>query len=670
MVSPVSTPPHPTGNAPSPAPLPTGPSSPGPAPTGSPSSGADPTAAAPAAPLSGPVGAPTGCPDVTPAAPADAGPAGPAPAPAPPADPALRALFDRTARTAAARARMRGLLDAIIGIAGELSLPVTLRRITEWACALVDAEYGALGIYGPDQTLAELIHTGQTDIASLVGELPRGRGLIGLTLREQKPLRLADVADHPEAAGFPRGHPRMTTFLGVPIQVRGRAFGYLYLGGKRGGRTFDADDESLVLALAASVGFAIENARLYEETRRRQAWLAASAEITTALLSEGDPALALGMIARRARQVTAARLSVIVLRDGPRAAHIAVAEAADGLDAGALVGRRLPAGQSRLAEAMRTGRAIPVPDVRADGGLLGPLDDLEAGSPAAAGLGRDGASLGEAIVVPLVVAGAATGALVICQAAGSASMAQLDLEMSAAFAGHAALALQLSRVQRDRERLAVFEDRDRIARDLHDVVIQRLFATGLQLTRAGRGQEPSVAEPLAGAVDEIDHTIRDVRRTIFSLGSPGGSRGALREEISEIVRQAEGSLGLRPALLLEGPLDDGVPEEIHPHLLAALREALSNIARHARATVVQVIVRASLVDVLVEVRDDGCGPTGASRISGLANLRKRAQELGGGMEFGPGESGLGTTVRWLAPLVAPPARDPVTIPGPPRVPRP
>jgi signal transduction histidine kinase len=579
------------------------------------------------------------------------------PAPGPSHPDAFRQLFDRASRVAAVRARMRGLLGAIIGIAGELSLPVTLRRITESACALVDAEYGALGVIGPDQTLAELVHTGgATDIAAMVGQLPGGSGLIGVTLRDQQALRLADPSRQPEAGGFAPGHPRLKTFLGVPIQVRGRGFGYLYLGGKRGGREFDADDQDLVTALAASVGFAIENARLYEETKRRQAWLAASAEITTTLLAEEDPASALGVIVRRARQVTAARLAAIILPVDAGELTVAVAEVGDGLDAGALVGRRIQVERSRLAEAMSTGRAMFVADVTADGGLLGPVDDV--------------LPLGGAMVVPLVAAGSATGALVICPRAVSAPLTQLDLEMAAAFAGHAALALQMSRVQRDRERLAVFEERDRIARDLHDVVIQRLFATGLQLTRAGRGTEPAVAGPLEAAVAELDRTIRDVRRTIFSLGSPTSHRGELRVEISEIVRQAEGSLGLRPTLLLEGPLEDGVPEEIHPHLLAALREALSNIARHARATFVEVVVRVGLADVLVEVRDDGCGPTGASRISGLANLRQRAQELGGRMDFGPGDCGIGTTMRWLVPLVAPVAPNQLSVPGPPRVPRP
>jgi signal transduction histidine kinase len=254
----------------------------------------------------------------------------------------------------------------------------------------------------------------------------------------------------------------------------------------------------------------------------------------------------------------------------------------------------------------------------------------------------------------MVAAGRPLGLLVIGKHPTSHDTdARFELETAAAFAGHAALVLELSRVQRDRERMAVFSDRDRIARDLHDVVVQRLFATGLQLRGLSRLVDGPPGERVAAAAGELDQTVNDIRQTIFSLASPTGEGTELRAKIREIVQQAEHHLGLQPSLRVDGPVDRGVPEPIHPHLLAVLREALSNIARHARATRIQVLVRITSEDVLVEVCDDGCGPAGASQRSGLANLRKRALDLGGHMEFGPGTDGTGTTVTWKVPLSPP-----------------
>ena len=214
--------------------------------------------------------------------------------------------------------------------------------------------------------------------------------------------------------------------------------------------------------------------------------------------------------------------------------------------------------------------------------------------------------------------------------------------------------LELAEHRHDAERLAVFEDRDRIARDLHDVVIQRLFATGLQLQGMTRSMPAPVAARVEDVVGELDQTITELRHTIFSLSSPTADGAALRAEIERIAGQAEHSVGLRPAVRIEGHVER-VPVVIHPHLLAALREALSNIARHSRATRVRVLVRATDDDVLVEVHDDGVGPGGAGVTSGLANLRSRAQDLGGHMEFGPGPGGVGTRVRWQVPTAVRPA---------------
>ncbi|KPM55828.1 histidine kinase [Frankia sp. R43] len=604
-----------------------------------------------------------------------------------------------TGETFTVQSRMRGLLDAVVDVARELSLPVTLHRIAQAARSLVDCELGVLGVLGPDGQITDLISGGGTgdEVPAGIVRMPRGRGLIGEPAGEHPAPAAAvtgTVVVSPQALGFPPGGCSFRTFLRVPIAVRGEAFGNLYLAGKRGPE-FTQEDEDLVGALAAAVGFAIENARLYEATRRRQAWLTASAEITTALLSVAEPVEALGLVARRARQVTSARLAAIVSparTARPGAAGPALTgpwrpAAAPGVpgaygssgssDASDPSGAPRASGASGVPRANGDGFAVPLEIAVADGagaeslqgrslpestGLLGVMQagrariiPPERVDPAARDLlGEvvDGLEIGAVMIVPLLAAGRPLGLLVLAAPPGVAVFEHLDLEMAAAFAGHAALALEMARVQRERERLAVFEERDRIARDLHDVVIQRLFATGLQIQGLSRVIDDAAAARLTSAVRELDQTIADIRQTIFSLTAASGAVD-LRAEIAAIVAQAEQALAIRPTVRIDGPVDRGIPTVIHPHLLAAIREALSNIARHARATRIQVLVRVTNTDVSVQVRDDGCGPGGASRSSGLANLRRRALDLGGRMEFGPGEGGIGTTVRWHVPLVQP-----------------
>ncbi|MBL7489575.1 MULTISPECIES: GAF domain-containing sensor histidine kinase [unclassified Frankia] len=628
---------------------------------GRPAVGAQPTAGPAAAGVHAPPRAPTADP-ATPAVwlPARQRPAAGARATAGPGleeriERMLHQLGDRVGDALAAHDRMRGLADALAAVAGQPNLAATLRRAAEVACRLADAQYGAIGVLGPDGRVLDLVQVGPDPAGpARVGRVPGGRGQLGAALRESWAHCLGAAAGEPEAADLPTGQPAFGAFLGAPITIRGAAFGDLYLGGKRGGGPFTSQDEDLVLAFAAAVGLAIENSRLRDEARRQQAWQAASGEITAALVAVPEPWAALDLVASRARQATSACLAAIVIPDP--AAGIIVTNA-DGSGADRLCGRNLPVERSPLVEAMRVGRARVVAGAElAD--LLG---------PAAAQL-----ALARVMVVPMVAAGRAVGGLLLGtpetqpdgapgpvadplgRAVGVTPFGELDLRMATAFAGQAALTLELNRLQRDRERLAVFEDRDRIARDLHDVVIQRLFATGLQLQGMTRSMPAPVAARVEDVVGELDQTITELRHTIFSLSSPTADGAALRAEIERIAGQAEHSVGLRPAVRIEGHVER-VPVVVHPHLLAALREALSNIARHSRATRVQVLVRATDDDVLVEVHDDGVGPGGAGVTSGLANLRSRAHDLGGHMEFGPGPGGVGTRVRWQVPTAERPA---------------
>jgi signal transduction histidine kinase len=356
------------------------------------------------------------------------------------------------------------LFDAILSIASDFSLAAVLERITEAACVLVDARYGALGVIGDDRMLSDFIPVGiDAETIKEIGHLPEGHGILGLLVIDPKPLRMHDLSSHPDSYGFPENHPPMKSFLGVPIKVRDQIFGNLYLCEKRSAEEFSEEDEELVIALAATAGVAIENARL----------------------------------------------------------------------------------QDRVQE------------------------------------------------------------------------------------------------------FAVLEDRERIARDLHDRVIQRLFATGMALQATGRfADDPELAARVQETVDEIDETIREIRNTIFGLTTP--TRRGLRVDILSTADDARAALGFAPQVHLEGPVETMVPDEIAEHLLAVLREALSNVARHAAASQVDVVITAG-ADLVLRVVDDGKGykPTGAGR--GMGNMQDRALSLGGKFTVDASSDG-GTIVEWRVPL--------------------
>lgn len=365
--------------------------------------------------------------------------------------------------------RFRGLLDAVLLIASDLAYSAVLHNITEAACKLVGARFGALGVIGADRTLEDFITVGiSAEEAQKIGALPSGRGLLGLLIVDPKPLRLADIAYHPDSFGFPDGHPPMRSFLGVPIRLRDQVFGNLYLTEKIGAESFTADDEELAIALAAVAGVIIENVRL----------------------------------------------------------------------------------QGQL------------------------------------------------------------------------------------------------------QAVAVFEDRERIARDLHDTVIQRLFASGMALQAAARLAEPSVGERIQDTIDDLDQTIRDIRSAIFALQTKPSADvgGSLRASAMNVITEGSGTLGFEPRLHLAGPIDSQVSPEAGEHLLAVLREALSNIARHADATRVDVYIEAG-TELVLRIVDDGVGFSGTGRAGGkgLGNMAERAKKLGGTFELRLGDQS-GTALEWVVPI--------------------
>nr|WP_112603897.1 GAF domain-containing protein [Micromonospora noduli] len=540
-------------------------------------------------------------------------------------------MLVRVGEVVTSRERLRALLDAVVGIGTNLDLRTTLQRIVQAACELVGARYGALGVVGPDRLLHDFIVHGITpEQHERIGDLPHGRGVLGLLIDDPRPLRMPDITQHPRSYGFPANHPPMHSFLGVPVLIRDQIFGNLYLAEKKGGAQFTEDDEEIVVALAAAAGVAIENARLYALAHRRERWLAATAEITTVLLGEVRRIDALALVARRAREVAEAELALVLLYDNDTEQFSV--EVVDGTDeqALALVGAVLPAVDTSFGAAVAEGRHDQV-------------DDLAHAAPWPALL-----HTGPAMISPLATAETLHGVLIVAhrpERGGGAS--EEDLTLLGSFAGQAALAMERARGQEERELLVVLEDRERIARDLHDVVIQRLFATGLQLQSAAPMARPEVAKRINAAVDDLDATIRDIRRTIFELRTPMTSE--LRTEIRAEIEAAAEALGFKPHLELTGPVDSAVPDAIRPDLTAVLREALSNVVRHAQSTRVDVVVRVDAGQVTVVVTDNGVGCDPAAARGGLVNLGERASRLDGTFTIAPAEPH-GTEVRWAVPL--------------------
>ncbi|WP_425559787.1 GAF domain-containing sensor histidine kinase [Kitasatospora terrestris] len=550
---------------------------------------------------------------------------------------------------------MQRLLEAVVSVGAGLDLHATLQRIASGAAELVDAKYAALGVISPHGTgLSDFIHIGIDDAtAAAIGELPAGRGILGALIDNPEPLRLADLSEDPRSTGFPAHHPPMRSFLGVPIRVRGEVFGNLYLTEKQGAGGFTPEDKQVVLALAAAAGVAIENSRLYEEGRRRERWIAGAAAVTTALLSTDEAQVALTVAAEQVRELADGAVGMILLPAGDsqmRVAH-ASGEAAEYLN-----GELLP--EDSFTARLLAGEPIYLEDMSTDPTVVI----------------RIAREFGPSMAVPMVSAGRVLGGLCVWRPRGTAPFTAAEKQLAQTFASQAALALRLAEYQRDKQRLAVFQDRDRIARDLHDLVIQRLFATGMMLESAARrAVVPEVRTGIGKAVDELDATIQEVRTTIYALqhGDSDDEPDTLRTRVLREGSQAAAALGFKPAITFTGPVESLVGEQTSRQLLAALREMLSNTARHARASRVAVDVdatvhlgdrgrplsgdpeapvRAGRPGVLLTVTDDGVGIPDGGRRSGLRNLTRRAETLGGDAWHETGPNGKGTRVRWTARL--------------------
>ncbi len=532
------------------------------------------------------------------------------------------------------------LLDAVLAVSSGLELPAVLTHIVESACSLVGARYGALGVLHSDgEHLVEFITHGVTDEERrAIGELPHGHGILGLLIREPHPRRLRDIAEHPQSYGFPPHHPAMHTFLGAPVRVRDEVFGNIYLTEKQGAKEFSEEDERLLTALAAAAGVAIENARLYAASTTLRAWSDAVAELTQTLLAGPQEQPALDKMAALAGERACAALAFVLLYDEDGALVVRARYARDA--PGPLTSdspRPAPLGVGNRIDATAWSTI--------DGALVWPEDghrDADMAAQVDVLAGRAGARFA---IMPLGPGQDDLGFLVVVWDAGTdppdADVVRPLLE----FGQHAGVALLAARSQRDEALLALLEDRDRIARDMHDHVIQRLFATGLSLQSAARlAVHPTVRERLDDAVDDLDGAIRDIRHTIYELHRL--PTGTLRDRIAELIGEASESLGFEPTLLIEGRMA-GLTDALAADLVAVIREALANVAKHAHATSVRVHVRCEEA-VGVAVADDGVGMDPSAARSGLVNLGTRAAARNGTFEIGAGTPS-GTVVSWTVP---------------------
>jgi signal transduction histidine kinase len=546
-------------------------------------------------------------------------------------------LVQRAHEVKRVQGRLRSLLHAIGAVNRELTLEAVLRHIAHAACELADAEYAALGVIGSDGGLEQFVYVGIDDAtARRIGHLPEGKGLLGALIVDPKPIRLERMSDDPRSVGFPANHPSMTSFLGVPLDVRDEVFGNLYLANSKRG-SFTAEDEQLLLALAMAAGTAISNARLYEESRRQQQWLEASLEISSQLLTESgaDP---LTLVAERAAAIADADLVTLSLLTSD-STHLIV-ETAVGDGAPAVIGARYPVGETLSGQALADNRPMLLADPSTQRGSTGPLTSV--------------LDAGPVMILPLRGFGAPRGVLGVARVRGRGRFTDRDLAMAAGFAAHASVALELADRRAAERRLILLEDRDRIAMDLHDHVIQELFAVGLGLdgvaAQAAASGNSALHSRMRKSVEDIDRTIRRIRTSIFDLRGPiGGADDGLRRRVLDVASDLTPALGFPPHVAFSGAVDSLSNGELTDDAVASVREALTNVAKHAEAHSTLVDVSAGDGELLVTVSDDGVGLGETTRRSGLANLTTRAARWGGSCDIESPPSG-GTTVIWKVRL--------------------
>ena len=537
----------------------------------------------------------------------------------------------------AARDQMEHLLRIFVEIGADLDLDATLHRIIGAARELTSAPYGALAIRDPEGDLLRFVHDGiDAETVRRIGPLPVGKGLLSLSLLDAPALRLEDLSAHPAAVGFPEHHPPMRAFLAVPITIRGTVFGNLYLTHVDPARVFSESDEVAARALAFAAAAAIDNAQLFERERLSVKWMEASREITTALLSSAEPhRRPLELIAERARALTNADQAIVLL---PADAELPddeidtlVVSAAVGVHAAEVLGGRIPVDGSTSGAVFRSGEPLIT-------------ESLSYPIQAFTDVGQR-----PAIITPLRAHDQIAGVIAIARGGDQPPFDDTDLDLANDFATHAAIALVLASAREDARALTILAERERIAHDLHDHVIQRLFAAGMDLQGTlARARSPEVVDRLNRTLDDLQTIIEEIRATIFQLKSPLGKNGDFRQRIQRVVADLTENRDIVMTMRMHGPMT-AVGGELAEHAEAVTAEAVSNVLRHSGAS--RLTVEVSVADMFVlDISDNGCGiPVDNSRNSGLANMKYRAEQLGGTCEITNPPEG-GARVHWVAPL--------------------
>jgi len=527
------------------------------------------------------------------------------------------------------------LLEAGVTLASELSLPIVLQRIVDLAAQVTDARYGALGVIGEGGELEEFITTGiPARQRRAIGPLPRGRGVLGLLIQQPRPIRISNIADHPKSVGFPPNHPPMHSFLGAPVQAMGRVFGNIYLAEKRSGPTFSKEDEESLVILATQAGVAIANATLYAETRQRERWLDALRDITAGILAGSDEDELLTGIAEHARDLAGADSATIVTTSS--ADGQLVVAAAAGAYAAQVRGQPVPAAKSISGEVMASGQPLVTDDASSHRDAYLPVMRL----------GR----VGPAIFVPLRVRGQATGTLMVANVQAGRRFSQENLRLVETFADQASVAMAYMRAQADVRRVGLMDERERIAKELHDGVIQSLFAVGMGLEgTALMTTSPDQAARIEEAVGELDRVIRDLRNYIFGLRPGILADRQLGDALRALGEEVQARSGINVVVDVDGALAADLSGRSH-EIVQLTREALSNVVRHANATNASVRLVRNGGSGLLSIEDDGSGfdSRQESGGSGLGNMRERATELGGQMRI-TSQNGRGTSLHISLP---------------------
>lgn len=528
------------------------------------------------------------------------------------------------------------LLEAGLTLASELSLPIVLQRIVDLAAQITDARYGALGVIADGGTLSEFVTTGVSSRERhAIGALPTGRGLLGLLIREPVPVRINNISDHPQSVGFPPNHPPMRSFLGAPVSALGRVFGNIYLADKRDGGEFTEDDEHAVVMLATQAGVAIANATLYQELHSREQWLEALRDITDLVLSGKQEGPLLKSIAEHARRLVEAGVATIATLNGPGPDLEIIA--AVGARSSELLGQTVPSQGSISGRVLRGGESLVFEDLTAESAAHQPVVRL----------GRHG----PAMFVPLRVPGGVKGTLMVANLKGGRKFNHRERLLVESFADAASVAIDYDRAQTELRRFGLMEERERIAKELHDGIIQSLFAVGMSLQgTALMSGSVEVSGRLEHAVEQLDHVIRDLRNYIFGLRP-----GILADrQLDQALHALGQEMQARSREKVDVSVDAAVAAQLSTRsaeIVQLTREALSNVARHAQARRAAVTLERKGANAVLTVEDDGVGFTPGNNPSGngLRNMRERAAALGGKLEVDT-RAGGGTTLRVAFPI--------------------